>query len=780
MTRPSVVLLLCQVGVLAGCNIFIKDGVSDPDDDGSSPSDAVDADGDGYLSTVDCDDAHATINPDAAERCDGLDNDCDGGIDDADPQGAEDAETWYIDSDDDGYGDSAAGIRACDAPDGTVADGSDCDDTNPDINPDGVERCDDANADEDCDGLADDEDDDADGLIDWYRDADEDSFGDPERSAARCEAPSGYVSNTSDCDDTDPAIHPDADEVCDALDTDEDCDGLADDDDPSVSGQVALYRDADGDGYGDAADHVLTCEAPSGYVSDDTDFDDEHAAAWPGAVEVCDALDNDGDGEVDEGVETTWYADADGDGYGDADLTESACEAPSGYVEEGEDCDDDDASRYPGADEVCGDGVVNDCDGSSDEATDECGGGYLGTTDLADADVSMTDSVSSTLGNDTDLGDFDGDGQLDMLSIGSTISGASVWYGPLADATAATATLSNCLRASAVGDLDGDGLDDAVFGYPAYYLYVMYGPVTESGDVSRIYDTSWVSYPSGIGLDIVVDDLDGDGAPDLLTSSDAYGLSVLFGPLTESSYSSTSSDLTAYTYGVQDFGINEVNADFDGDGVIDLALGSGSTRSFLIFEGPFTSGDALTVGDAIATFTPDSVSDEGGWAVSSHLDTNGDGYTDHLVGAPKNDGGGTDAGAVYLFLGPLSGSGELADADAKILGTSSSTYTGTSLRWVDLGDDGFADALIGSPGGFGSSTSSTSAKDGDAYLFYGPLSTGTYRVSAADANFDGVSKSGAGGSLAVGDVNGDRILDVLVGSSTTSAGRVDIVFGDGF
>ncbi len=103
--------------------------------------------------------------------------------------------------------------------------------------------------------------------------------------------------------------------------------------------------DADGDGF-DA----------------DEDCDDANPEVHPGADEV----DNDCDGEIDEGTDETFWGDVDGDGYGDPGITISACSAPSGYVDNAEDCDDDDASQYPGADEVCN-GDDDDCDGVTDE-----------------------------------------------------------------------------------------------------------------------------------------------------------------------------------------------------------------------------------------------------------------------------------------------------------------------------------------------------------------------------------------------------------------------------
>lgn len=104
------------------------------------------------------------------------------------------------------------------------------------------------------------------------------------------------------------------------------------------------YRDADGDGYGDSGDTQQACSAPAGYVATSGDCDDTDNSIYPGASEVCDGVDNDCDTSVDEGVLTSFYRDADGDGYGDSGDTQQACSAPTGYVSNSTDCDDTDNS----------------------------------------------------------------------------------------------------------------------------------------------------------------------------------------------------------------------------------------------------------------------------------------------------------------------------------------------------------------------------------------------------------------------------------------------------
>jgi hypothetical protein len=330
----------------------------DDDCDGEIDEEATltlhhDADGDGWgdatvtsegcepsegwvLDDSDCDDGDAAVNPAATELCDGIDNDCDGAVDEDD---ADDAATWYADADADGAGDADEALEACSAPSGYVADDSDCDDGDAAVNPAATELCD--GIDNDCDGAVDE--DDADDAATWYLDADADGAGDADEALEACSAPSGYVADDSDCDDGDAAVNPAATELCDGIDND--CDGAVDEDDADDA--ATWYADADADGAGDADEALEACSAPSGYVADDSDCDDGDAAVNPAATELCDGIDNDCDGAVDEDDAddaATWYLDADADGAGDADEALEACSAPSGYVADDSDCDDDDPS----------------------------------------------------------------------------------------------------------------------------------------------------------------------------------------------------------------------------------------------------------------------------------------------------------------------------------------------------------------------------------------------------------------------------------------------------
>lgn len=130
----------------------------------------------------------------------------------------------------------------------------------------------------------------------WYADADDDGFGNPSVFTSGCDQPQGYVSNNLDCDDSNPDVNPSAQDVCGV---DRNCDGLF----PVPS---PWFRDADSDGYGNPLDTVLACSQPSGYVENDLDCNDANPDQYPDAAELCDGIDNDCDGIVDNDADTDW------------------------------------------------------------------------------------------------------------------------------------------------------------------------------------------------------------------------------------------------------------------------------------------------------------------------------------------------------------------------------------------------------------------------------------------------------------------------------------------
>ncbi|MCX7650521.1 MAG: MopE-related protein [Flavobacteriales bacterium] len=310
---------------------------------------------------TDCNDFDAAINPGAAEVCNGVDDNCEGSIDEGLP-----LYTYYYDSDLDGYGNPWWPYTTCDPvpPYGYVTNSDDCNDWDYLINPSATEVCD--YSDNDCNGSIDD------GLplFTYFPDWDGDGYGNPWWPYTTCDPvpPYGYVTNSDDCYDWDYFINPSATEVCNGLD--DNCDGNVDEGfSPST-----YYFDWDGDGYGNFWYYYTTCDPmPPGYVDNADDCFDWDAYINPSATEVCNGWDDNCDGNVDEGFPPGgwYYADIDGDGYGNWDFgTGYFCGTPPpGWADDalGLDCDEFDPSINPGASEIFCNGMDENCSGPGDD-----------------------------------------------------------------------------------------------------------------------------------------------------------------------------------------------------------------------------------------------------------------------------------------------------------------------------------------------------------------------------------------------------------------------------
>ena len=429
MSRIAVVVAALWALVLAACGSGGPKPVPDSGMPPVMMETCVDADGDGVPGTgdcaseptVDCNDADVTIHPGAQEVCDGVDQNCDGKADEGLP-----TQKYYEDSDADGVGSDKVTGEACGpAPKGSVLDTGDCNDTDPAVKPGAAEVC---NAvDDDCNGEVDNGltfqdfyvdadgdgsgdasgtavsscqpkvmgrvankldcndgnptvkpgaaelcnkvDDNCDGQIDngityqdYYPDVDGDGFGSAGAAAENsCSTVAGKVTNNLDCNDSSPTVKPGAPESCNAQD--DDCNGQIDEGLQFKN----YYPDMDGDGFGATGSTAQTaCAAVAGKVTNNGDCNDMNAQVKPGAPEVCNAVDDNCNGAVDDGLTFVgYYADGDGDGVG-AGAVQNSCTPVAGRVTSNNDCDDANPLVKPGATELCN-GIDDNCNAQTDE-----------------------------------------------------------------------------------------------------------------------------------------------------------------------------------------------------------------------------------------------------------------------------------------------------------------------------------------------------------------------------------------------------------------------------
>jgi Putative metal-binding motif/FG-GAP repeat len=674
-----------------------------------------DNDGDGVDSTSDCDDSDDLIHPGAAEACDGLDNDCNGIIDDGVTT------NWFVDGDGDSFGESGIPVTACQAPAGYVALDGDCDDADAAVFPGAPELCN--TIDDDCDGATDS----GEGAY-WYDDGDGDGYGVDGTEVELCYTPEDMVAEGGDCDDTDPTLSPGAAEVCGDFD-DDDCDGLSD-----VGVEGVWYSDDDSDGYGHPGEYETTCEPLAGWVDQGGDCRPTEAERYPGAPETCNDLDDNCDGNIDEDV-FGCAAEPEPIGYGgDYDLGAADAHVYSSNASYG-------AGLLMETGDPTGDGIP-DVLVSTLYANSYGGGGYViegplsGDETMEDAGhrVYGTSSLTYGAGRSIGLGDVTGDG-IDDVGFGApygSFAGMYIEFGPITgdralaspDAWLECRSSIYCGHGGNLGDINGDGVADALVGAYAESsgasyggaVYVVHGPIT--GDLDLSTDATKVS---------------GNVA-------------------------------TSYTGR-----FIQVEGDFNGDGLGDAmvaapyATGSAPTSGVVyVLSGPISitsmaSATARLLGPGLAGYL-------GEGAPMAGADIDLDGYDDAAVGS-YTTAGRSYAGGVYVALGPVSGDIALTGADITIEGQTSTEHAGSCVGFGDSNDDGFIEVVVGAM-----SNSSGSGYGGATYLFTG-LTAGTYTTADADASFYGaVFNSYAGSSCVLADMNHDGQKDVVAGAYNDNTG----------
>jgi hypothetical protein len=623
---------------------------------------------------------------------------------------------WFADTDGDGLGDPVGAEMACEAPTGTVDNGDDCDDTDAGV------------------GLG----------PTWFKDVDADGYGDATDAIVDCVAPAGMVADSTDCDDADIGVHPGAVETC-ASNADDDCDG--DRNDPDADDCTVFYVDGDSDGFGGAEGQCL-CEAQAPFlVTSDTDCADADAEVNPEAPEICNnGQDDDCDGlpgacglygersiseaefrlvgTVSDGRAGSVVAsggDLTGDGAPDVLIgaynsdgvrgrvylvsmptdAESDLDISKSWVGES---DSDKLGRdvaFVG--DLTGDGYVDLLMGApqNDAGGDRRGKLYIVPGPIDELTDPLSDASATILGttnfayvgrNFDGAGDFDGDGNLDLLlggighkSDGVGLGAGILVLGPLdgeldlsTSPDSAFIMLGEASGDSAgmdvlgIGDVDGDGLDDVAIGARTAggmgRAYLVLGHTLDASTMDLADADAVVrGEQSGaeFGAAMARGDIDGDGTPDWVIaapkhdtedSESAGGMVVVVhAPAGVDGDASAVSGFTVggtETDGNLGEGLAVLN-DRDGDGADELAIGVPGALlglgQVLVFydaiDGAATDADAVGVLSGVL----------GGGRLGASLadagDIDGDGYGDLVVGAPQADEDGSNVGVVYLMLG---------------------------------------------------------------------------------------------------------------------------------